>query len=59
MITRYYTSADKPGPNSAWSVYSEDYARVDSPEPIEDSQKWIGSFMSEETADFVANRMGR
>lgn len=55
MYTLYYTSADGPGPDATWSVYSEQYEAIDSPEPIEGSTQLVAAgLINEAIAEHVA-----
>jgi hypothetical protein len=58
-VLRYYTSADEPGDQSPWSVYSERYERAEDAEPIEGSWRYISRHPSQAEADAEANRLGQ
>jgi hypothetical protein len=53
----HYTSADGVGELASWSVYYEEYAHPDAPEPIDGSQTWVSSHPSEAEADAEANHL--
>lgn len=54
----YYTSADAPGANATWSVYSELYLSSESPEPV--SRMLVEAGMdSEQEADLYARALRR
>lgn len=53
--TLHYTSADGPESDASWSVYSEEYETIDSPEPIPGSTKHIASLPTEIQANHLAN----
>lgn len=55
MITRYFASADGPGPGSTWSVYREDYMHKNDYEPVE--IELISVHDTEEQADRAAHRI--
>jgi len=53
----YYTSADGPGAEAAWSVYREEYAHINAVEPIEDSTEKVSTHHSEVEAYDEAVRL--
>lgn len=57
--TLFYTSADGPGENATWSVYSEQYENIMSPEPINGSQEKIWTYPTEQEANDAASRYQR
>lgn len=48
--TLHYASQDGPGADATWSVYSEQYESIDSPEPIDGSQVLVASGLPDEDA---------
>lgn len=55
----HYTSADGPGPNATWSVYSEEYGHPDADEPIDGTQRHVSTHATEGEADAEARRLQR
>lgn len=55
----HYTSADRPEPNTTWSVYREEYADITDEEPIDGTQVWISAHLTEAEADAEASRLQR
>lgn len=53
----HYTSADGPGPDASWSVYSEQYPTPDAAEPITGSTRWESGHLTEAEADAEARRL--
>lgn len=53
----HYTSADRPGPDAPWSVYSEHYVNADAEEPIEGSTHKVSTHPTESAADIEAGRL--
>lgn len=55
--TLHYISADSGASTSTWSVYAEEYETIESPEPIDGSQRLVvAGLPSEAAADHEARR---
>lgn len=53
----FYWSADGPGTDATWSVYSEHYVTPDAAEPIDGSTTLVSSHPSEAEAEAEARRL--
>jgi hypothetical protein len=57
MYTLYYASQDTEG--GTWTVYSEKYERIDSPEPIDNSTMVVSRNHTEQSAHELADARQR
>lgn len=53
----YYTSAERPGDDSPWTVYVEQYRDKDDAEPIDGSTERVSTHPTEAEADAEARRL--
>lgn len=53
----HYTSADRPGDDSPWSVYSELYVHPEDNDPIEGTARLVSTHPTEAEADAEARRL--